>query len=121
MRSPKYKVPNTRGLFLVPRSTPDNAMSVPKSQQMSWYEVTLWSVLSGVVVVVVSMVVAWLLPAPGGGSAFRDFSTSQVFACGAGVFLLGTVVVFGFLAKVKWMEQESPAKIADQIERKLKG
>lgn len=120
MRSTKYKARNNSGLFLVPRPRPKIAMSVPKSQRMTLRGIVGWSLLCGglaaVVAVVTAVVVHW-----SNEYAFRDYSTGQMILMFAGAFLFGTVLPMGYLVKIKWMEEEGPAEIADEIERKLNG
>lgn len=91
-------------------------MVVAKSQRMSIGGIVGWSMLCGVIVsagaIATAAVLRWT-----NEFAFRDLSMGQMIALIAGMFLLGTVLSMGFLFKIKWLEEEGPAKIADQIEK----
>ena len=113
MRSQQWKARNSSGLFLVPKPKPKADMPVPKSQRMSWGELSSWSFLGATFITVISFACAWLLPAAGGGSAFRAYSWSVILAFGLSFFLFSALAIFRLLVKVKWVEEEGPAKSGD--------
>ncbi len=88
-------------------------MGVPKSQRMSWSEIITWSLLCWASRSHVAMVVERVC-VPGhvchGHGDLRCRSVRH-----------RTVLPMYFLIKTDWAEREGPAKIADEIERKLKG
>ena len=87
---------------------------------MSFTGIASWSLLCGAVTsaftLIAGMVAQW-----SNEYAFKDMTTRQEVLAITGAFLLGTIVPLGLLLKIKWTEQEGPAKIADEIERKLRG
>lgn len=95
-------------------------MSVPRSQRMSIGGLVAWSLLCGVLAVVfagiAAAVVEW-----SNEYAFKKLSSEQVGIVVAGIFLLGALLPMVLLLKIKWMEEEGPAEMADEIERKLNG
>lgn len=95
-------------------------MAVTKSQQMALSSIVNWSLLCGLFVTAFAGLAAFVVQRQN-EFAFRGVSVTQLIVCGAGLFVLGTLGPMIFLIWVNWAEKEGPAKIADEIERKLKG
>lgn len=95
-------------------------MTVPKSQRMSFGEIFGWSLLCGAFVTGFAGLAVLTSGWWWNEFAFKDLSTKEMVIYGAGLFVVGMLLPMFFLIQVNWLEKEGPAKIADEVERKIK-
>lgn len=96
-------------------------MTIPKSQRMTLGGIVGWSLLCGVFVAGFAGLAFLTSHWWWNEYAFKDMTSKELLICGAGLFVVGTLLPMFFLMQVQWVEEEGPAEIADEIERKLNG
>jgi hypothetical protein len=87
---------------------------------MSFGEIVGWSLLCGAFVTGFASLAVLTSGWWWNEFAFKDMTARGILICGAGLFVVCTLLPMFFPIQVNWVEKEGPATIADEIERRLK-